>query len=65
MATTRKCAHQLCTCTVTGDGPWGKYCSALCQEAEDQDVTELLCDCKHPACQGTIARAGTSSTATA
>jgi hypothetical protein len=65
MARTTKCAYQLCTCEVTGDGPWGKYCSPLCEEAGDGDVTELLCDCKHPGCQGTIARLDESSTATA
>jgi hypothetical protein len=65
MAKTRKCAYELCTCKVTGDGPWGTYCSALCQEAGDNDVTEVLCDCKHPACQGTIARLAAQRSASA
>jgi hypothetical protein len=65
MAKTKKCAYQLCTCKVTGDGPWGEYCSPLCEEAGKADVTEVLCDCKHSTCQGSIARAAASSTVSA
>jgi hypothetical protein len=36
MAETRKCAHLGCNCEVEEGGPWGKYCSPLCQEAGDE-----------------------------
>ena len=43
-----KCAHPSCKCIVPDKAPFGKYCSEHCQEAKD--MTELKCDCKHPAC---------------
>jgi hypothetical protein len=43
-----KCAHPTCKCLVSKDGPYGKYCSEHCQEAED--LLEIRCDCKHPEC---------------
>jgi hypothetical protein len=49
MADTNKCAHPACNCTVTGGGPFGKYCSAHCKNAGQQ--TELRCGCQHPACR--------------
>ena len=50
MADTNKCAHPGCKCTVSGSGPYGKYCSEHCREAGD-DIVEVLCDCKHPGCE--------------
>jgi hypothetical protein len=49
MADTNKCAHPACNCTVTGGGPFGKYCSEHCKNAGQQ--TELRCGCQHPACR--------------
>ena len=49
MTDSKKCAHAACNCTVTGDGPFGKYCSEHCKDAGEQ--TELMCDCKHPGCR--------------
>jgi hypothetical protein len=50
MAVSKKCAHKLCKCKVSEGGPWGKYCSAHCEEAADTDALEIYCDCKHPEC---------------
>jgi len=49
MSDVEKCAHPACKCSVTAGGPFGKFCSEHCQEAKA--LTELKCDCKHPACQ--------------
>ena len=46
---TNKCAHPACNCQVPKGGQFGKYCSDHCKEAGD--ITELHCDCKHPACR--------------
>ena len=43
-----KCAHPSCNCMVLDKGPVGKYCSEHCKDAKE--LTELKCDCKHPAC---------------
>ncbi len=43
-----KCAHEMCNCMVTGDDD---YCSEHCEDAEDQDMDEISCDCGHPGCQ--------------
>ena len=43
-----KCAHDSCKCTVSGHGPFGKYCSEHCQD--NAELTELRCDCGHPGC---------------
>ncbi len=43
-----KCAHNACSCTVTNDED---YCSEHCEDAEDQDIIEIKCDCGHSACQ--------------
>ena len=44
-----KCANPACQCMVTSGGQYGKYCSDHCREVKG--VTELRCDCKHPACK--------------
>lgn len=43
----KKCAHAGCLCLTTGDA---EYCSPHCEDAEDQDLTEISCDCGHPGC---------------
>jgi hypothetical protein len=45
MSEPKKCAHASCSCIVT-DGK--TYCSQICEDSKD--VTELSCDCDHPAC---------------
>ncbi|CAN5440479.1 hypothetical protein BH10ACI3_BH10ACI3_18120 [soil metagenome] len=47
MAETNKCGHEICSCTVTSDE---KYCSSHCQEAVDQSIVEINCDCGCPGC---------------
>lgn len=42
-----KCGHDMCVCAVTGDA---EYCSDHCEDAADQDLTEINCDCGHPGC---------------
>ncbi|HMJ08074.1 MAG TPA: hypothetical protein VK468_03660 [Pyrinomonadaceae bacterium] len=42
-----KCGHGGCQCMVTGDK---EFCSQRCEEAEDQDITEISCDCGHAGC---------------
>jgi hypothetical protein len=51
MADTIKCAHAACKCLVAKDGPHGNYCSEHCKEAAK--MTELRCQCEHPACTKT------------
>jgi len=46
MTATTKCARPACNC-VPADGK--KYCSETCADAKR--VTELTCQCEHPACQ--------------
>jgi hypothetical protein len=48
MASPQKCANPVCKCMVVGEGAFGKYCSEHCEQAKD--VSEIRCDCKHPAC---------------
>jgi hypothetical protein len=48
MAQQQKCAHAACECVVSTDGKYGKYCSEHCKE--NAKLTELRCDCRHPAC---------------
>jgi hypothetical protein len=50
MTESEKCAHPPCVCLVPANGKFGKYCSEHCQEAKDE-VIEVTCDCKHPACR--------------
>lgn len=54
MAKTEKCAHDICVCMVSGDGEFGKYCSAHCKDSAD--VTTLRCECGHDACIADAAR---------
>lgn len=42
-----KCGHDICLCAVTDDA---EYCSQHCEDAADQDLTEISCDCGHPGC---------------
>ena len=49
MSDASKCAHPGCSCTVSKDSQYGKYCSEHCQKAGD--ITELRCDCHHAACR--------------
>ncbi len=44
----KKCAYDLCKCMVAGDV---EYCSEHCEDAADQDIVEISCDCGHSACQ--------------
>ena len=47
MTTSKKCAHPACNCLA----PEGKkYCGDHCAGAKQ--MTELTCQCHHPACQG-------------
>ena len=43
-----KCSHEACVCAVGNDR---EYCSDHCENAVDQDITEIKCDCGHSACQ--------------
>ncbi len=43
----KKCAHQKCTCIVTGER---RYCSHYCEDAADSDPTSE-CTCGHPGCK--------------
>jgi hypothetical protein len=45
MSDSKKCAHESCTCLVTGGA---KYCSQICEDSVG--VTSFKCDCKHPGC---------------
>jgi len=48
MADLKKCAHPSCNCKTTE-----KYCSKSCEEAAG--MTDIACDCHHPACDVTPA----------
>lgn len=43
------CAHPGCTCTVSANGEFGKYCSEHCKDAKG--MTELRCGCNHSGCR--------------
>lgn len=43
-----KCAHEACVCMVSGEED---YCSEHCEDAVDQDIIEISCDCGHSACK--------------
>lgn len=43
-----KCAHEACVCMVIDDE---EYCSEHCEDAADQDIIEISCDCGHSACE--------------
>ena len=47
MADENKCAHSLCVCAKAPDSD---YCSQHCEDAVDQDITEIRCDCGHTGC---------------
>lgn len=47
MADANKCAHEMCDCLVSEDVD---YCSDHCEDADEQDLTEIKCDCGHAAC---------------
>ncbi len=42
------CSHEMCDCAVTDND--SDYCSQYCEEADDQDITEIKCGCSHSAC---------------
>jgi len=42
---TKKCKHPACRCKAREDDD---YCSEFCKGAGD--MTELTCECGHPAC---------------
>ncbi len=48
MADGNKCGHEICVCTVGDDE---EYCSEHCEDAVDQDITEIACDCGHSGCE--------------
>ncbi len=41
------CAHKMCNCMTNNDND---YCSDHCEDAADQDLTEIKCDCGHAGC---------------
>jgi hypothetical protein len=43
----KKCGHEGCMCAVR-DGE--EFCSPHCENADDSDMTEILCGCGHPGC---------------
>ena len=47
MADTKKCAHEICKCVVNEDD---KYCSPQCENAGEQDIVAIECECRHPGC---------------
>ncbi len=47
MSDDNKCAHDLCQCAR---GENSNYCSLYCEDADDQDLTEILCGCGHTDC---------------
>ncbi len=49
MSDPKKCAHTLCSCTVTGDA---KYCSKSCETNTGDGIGTIACDCAHSGCAG-------------
>ena len=45
------CAHDICDCIVGDDAD---YCSDHCEDADDEDMVEISCDCGHPGCGGNV-----------
>lgn len=45
-ASGQKCAHPVCSCSVTK----GKYCSEACEAMEK--TPDIDCLCNHPGCKG-------------
>jgi hypothetical protein len=54
MASSDKCAHENCVCTVSKGGDFGAYCSSYCREAKG--ITDLRCECGHAGCIADAAR---------
>ncbi len=52
MNRTKQCKHSGCNCTTT-DGK--DYCSDRCKDSKK--MTELTCQCNHPACKGEALKA--------
>lgn len=52
MTETKKCAHPACDCVAAVKS---KYCSEKCEDAKN--MTELACQCDHPACRGEALKA--------
>lgn len=48
MAEDNKCGHDACNCRVSDDQD---YCSEHCENAVDQDIVEINCDCGHASCE--------------
>ncbi len=46
----QKCAHPVCSCTVTS----GKYCSTQCEAMEK--TPDIDCKCGHAVCKGRTER---------
>ena len=42
-----KCSHPACNCRAKEGST---YCSTYCETKAD--VTEIVCECGHPACKG-------------
>ena len=49
MADAKPCAHPACSCTVTKDSEFGKFCSEHCKAMGDK--VALRCGCAHPGCR--------------
>ncbi len=49
MSEAKKCAHASCSCAVPADK---KFCSQMCEDSAA--TTSIACDCKHPACGGSM-----------
>ncbi|MGI8555273.1 MAG: hypothetical protein ACR2LT_02810 [Pyrinomonadaceae bacterium] len=47
MAETKKCEHEPCSCTVSGDSD---YCSPQCENAGAQGIISIECECGHSGC---------------
>ena len=48
-ASSVKCAHPACECTIDPKGEHGKYCSGECRRAGS--IAELHCNCQHVECR--------------
>lgn len=47
MKENHKCNRDICVCEVADDQ---EFCSEICEESDDQDLTEIKCDCGHNCC---------------
>jgi hypothetical protein len=48
MSEDNKCAHTACNCPVDDDT---EYCGEHCEDAAEQDIIEISCDCGHDGCE--------------